>query len=191
VRFVHVLSTGLAGLLSLGAFVFDSEMPQRLATASGNPWVGFHAILAIFSYGIFAVLALTSLMYLLQHSALRRRHGGHLFSRMPAIGKLEEVNARLILTGVTLFSIGVGVGALNVLSADGTVGAIKLAIALGVWAIYLALLYLRQSQRLFGAPFAWACLCAFLLAMLTLQPLTVSTHPGADASAPVAPADNE
>ncbi|MGF1448533.1 MAG: cytochrome c biogenesis protein CcsA [Opitutales bacterium] len=175
-RFTDVLSAGLAGLLGVGAFAFDSSPPALPEPGNDNPWVAFHAVLAVSSYGIFAVLALTSLMYLLQHFALQRKRVGRLFTRLPAIAKLEEVNSRLILFGVTLFSVGVAIGALNLLSAASTLGVLKLAIALGVWASYAVLLYLRQSQRLFGAPFAWACLLLFVPALITLKPLTISTQ---------------
>ncbi|MGF1483545.1 MAG: inner membrane protein YpjD [Opitutales bacterium] len=175
-RFANVLTTGLAGLLGLGSFLFDSRAPSVPIGEQENPWVAFHAVLAIFSYGIFAVLALTSLMYLVQDFALQRRRVGKLFSRLPAIRKLEEVNSRLIFFGVALFSIGVAVGALNLLSESSTLGKAKLTIALAVWGAYAVLLYLRQSQRLFGVPFAWACLLAFVAALITLKPLTISTQ---------------
>ncbi len=190
-RFTNVLTTGLAGALALLAFAFDSQPPALPATGNENPWVAFHALLAIFSYGIFAVLALTSLMYLLQHFALQNRRVGGLFSRLPAIGKLEEVNSRLILFGVTLFSVGVAIGALNLLSETSTLGLVKLAIAMGVWASYAVLLYLRQSQRLFGVPFAWACLLAFVVALATLKPLTISTQDARLERPATAPADPE
>lgn len=149
------------------------DWDRRFITAmSGSPWVEFHAGLAIASYAIFSVLALTSVMYLIQDHALARRKSGALSLRLPAIGQLEAVNTKLIVLGVSLLTISMGVGALNMWEGSSNVRGIKLAIACTVWLGYLIILILRRRRHLVGRPFARACVTVFLYAICLLWPLT-------------------
>ncbi|GHB97195.1 cytochrome C assembly family protein [Cerasicoccus arenae] len=159
--------------VSLAVASWDDEGPPLEIT--GSPWVGFHAVLAIFSYGVFAVLALTSLMYLLQDRALARKQTGGWFSMLPAIRQLEVINAKLISLGVSLLTIAVAIGFLNWAQAPGAVGFVKLTIAMGVWLAYLITMLQRQRKKLVARHFARMCLALFIVALISLWPLTHRT----------------
>ena len=94
---LNLLGSFAAGLASLGGAAsllapsLDShywEEPgyQRLFS---NPWVELHASVAIFSYGLFALLAVVSMMYLIQQKALRAKRPGTLSPFLPSIHQLE------------------------------------------------------------------------------------------------------
>lgn len=159
-----------AGLCIISLLVPGWDYPPETIGA-GSPWMGFHAALAIFSYGVFALLAVTSLMYLIQHHGLETKRSGGIFSLLPAIRQLEDINSRLILLGVSILSVGVVIGFLNWLTFPATVSVAKLWIACSIWGAYMVVLILRLNQRLFASRFAGACLALFLLALLSLWPL--------------------
>ncbi|MEO0796394.1 MAG: cytochrome c biogenesis protein CcsA [Verrucomicrobiota bacterium] len=160
------------GLCFISLAVAPWDDPTAPTNISGSPWVGFHAALAIFSYGVFAVLALTSLMYIFQDRALARRQFDGWFSKLPAIRQLEEINIKLISIGVSLLSVAVAIGFLNLLQSPGAVGAIKLSIAMAVWLAYLATLVLRRKHKLVARRFAQTCVYLFIVALVSLWPLT-------------------
>ncbi|MEM9227943.1 MAG: cytochrome c biogenesis protein CcsA, partial [Verrucomicrobiota bacterium] len=139
-KLLNFFSAGLAavvGIVSLAVPGWDYIPP--LSPLEGSPWVGFHAALAVFSYGVFGVLAITSLMYLMQNHGLTRRKSGGIFSLLPAIRQLEDINSKLIMLGVSVLTVSIAVGFLNWISQPGTVGVIKLLIAVAVWVAYLVL----------------------------------------------------
>ncbi|MBC2593980.1 cytochrome c biogenesis protein CcsA [Ruficoccus amylovorans] len=175
---LNFFSAGLAtllGALSLANLHWDyNAVPTHIGS---NPWVGFHAVLAVFSYGVFGVLAITSLMYLIQNYGLNRRRAGALFSLLPAIRQLEDINSKLIVFGVSVLTVSVAIGCLNWIALPGTIGALKLSVAIAVWAAYLVLLFLRNTNRLIASPFARACVILFVAALVSLWPLMLRTAP--------------
>lgn len=166
-------------LVSLSVASWDDDAPPL--TLSGSPWVGFHAALAILSYGVFAVLALTSLMYLLQDRALAQRKFGGWFSMLPAIRQLEVINVKLISLGVSILTVSMAIGVLNWLQAPHAVGLVKLTIAMAVWLAYLVVLTQRKRNKLLARSFAKTCLGLFILALVSLWPLTQRSAPHAPA----------
>ncbi|WP_309386955.1 cytochrome C assembly family protein [Cerasicoccus frondis] len=182
-RLLNFFSSAFGFGLSLVALSIpswdDAAPPLEL---SGSPWVGFHAALAIFSYGVFAVLALTSLMYLMQDRALKRMKTGGLFGMLPAIRQLEVINYKLISLGVSILSVAVVIGFLNWLQAPHAVGLVKLTIAMAVWLAYLFVMVQRRRNQLVARAFAKACLGLFIVALVSLWPLTQRSpaHPQAD-----------
>jgi len=167
--FSSAFAFGLA-FISLGVGAWDNASPPP--TITGSPWVEFHAALAVLSYGIFAVLALTSLMYLMQDRALTEKRTGRWFSLLPAIRQLETVNIKLIGLGVSLLTVSVAIGALNWMQAPGAVGLVKLVIAVAVWLAYLVVMILRRRRKLLARRFAQVCVVLFVVALISLWPLT-------------------
>jgi hypothetical protein len=67
------------------------------------------------------------------------------------------------------------------------VGHVKLAATVAVWVAYCAAFGLRVSGRLLARRFAWACLALFAAALLSLQAVDASRHPGAAPAAEKGP----
>src|SRR5204862_3137172 len=98
-------TSGLAAaitLVSLAIPPWDSAL--RTHIFGGNPWLELHAALAVFSYGVFGLLALTSLMFLLRNYSLKAKHLGGWFSFLPSILDLDHISVRLLAAGVTLLA---------------------------------------------------------------------------------------
>jgi ABC-type uncharacterized transport system permease subunit len=179
--FTSCLSTVLT-LVSLAVPAWDAT--RQVAAFGGHAWVEFHAALAVFSYGVFALLALTSGMYLLQTYSLKYKHLHGLFSFLPSILELDLISVRLLIVGVVLMTWSLGIGAFHWLQDLSSVDTSKLVTA-GVWLAYLAALILRLRSKLVSQRLAWVCVALFALALLSLGPVNASRHPVApDALAP-------
>ncbi len=170
--FTSVLATTLT-VLSLAFPAWDP--PARVNIFGGNAWIEFHAALALFSYGVFALLTLTALMYVLQVFSLKRHHLHGLFSFLPSIRELDHICLRLLTAGVVLLTASLGVGAVYWLDDTSTVNAAKLAVTMGVWVAYAVILVLRLRSRLVGKRLAWSLLALFAVVLLSL-PIVSGSH---------------
>ena len=166
--------TSLLGLFTSG---LAAALCVLAAFAAGGNTFGpvpggilVHAWLSLFSYGAFSLLALTSLMYLLQLYGLRKRRWAGLFRFLPSLRELEVVNFRLLVVGTAGFTVALGFGAAWYFRGYG-IGAAKVALSCILWAGYAAALAARLSGRLYGRRLAGVCLALFALAMITLYPV--------------------
>jgi HemX protein len=179
--FTSCLSAVLT-LLSLANPVWDAT--RHIAAFGGNAWVEFHAALALFSYGVFALLALTSLMYLLQTYSLKHKHLRGLFSFLPSILELDHISLRLLVAGVVLMTWSLALGSVHWAQDLSSVDLTKLLVTAGVWFAYAVAMILRLWSKLVSQRLAWACVALFAVALLSLGPVNASRHP----VRPVAPA---
>ena len=179
--FTSVLAAALTAV-SLAFPAWDAA--RRVNIFGGNPWIEFHAAIALFSYGVFALLTLTALMYVLQVFSLKRQHLHGLFSFLPSIRELDHISLRLLSAGVILLTASLAVGAVYWLDDTTTVNAAKLSITLAVWAAYAVVLIFRLRSKLVGKRLAWILVALFSAVLLTL-PLVSGSHSSAAAPAPV------
>ncbi len=161
-------------LVSLSAPAWDAT--KRINAFGSQAWIEFHAALAMFSYGVFGLLALTSCMYLLQTYSLKYKHLHGLFSFLPSILELDHISVRLLVAGVVLLAWSLGIGSFHWLQDLATVDTPKLLTA-ALWLAYLAALVLRLSRRLVSQRLAWVCVALFAAALLSLGPVNASRHP--------------
>lgn len=171
--FTSALAAGLT-VLSLSIPPWDVG---RSAALKGNPWIEFHASLALFSYGVFGLLALTSLMYLLQHYSLQKRSVQGLFSFLPSIVELDQISVRLLSAGVLLITSALAVGSVYWLRDTSSVNGGKLTITVAVWLAYGLALALRWRSILITKRLAWTCILLFMGALLSLGPVNSSRKP--------------
>jgi len=162
-------------LLSLSMPAWDAV--RRSHIFGGNPWLEFHASLAIFSYGVFGLLALTAALFLLRHYSLKSKHLGGWFSFLPSIRDLDHIEVRLLGTGVALLTLALVFGAVYWARDTAAVGHVKLAATVAVWVVSFAAFALRAAGRLLARGFAWTCLAIFAAALLSLRSVDESRHP--------------
>ncbi|MFP6900724.1 MAG: cytochrome c biogenesis protein CcsA [Opitutales bacterium] len=161
---------GLGGTASLMAPSLDSpywKEPEYERLFS-NSWVELHASVAIFSYGLFALLAVVSVMYLIQQNALRAKRRGTLAPFLSSIHQLETASERLLLVGSIFLTASIAVGSLHWMRSLESVSSAKLGVTMALWIAYCALWYLHFRQKLFGKKFAKACIALFVVAILSL-----------------------
>ena len=168
----------LAAILSFVSLLVPSwDATRRVNIFGGNAWIEFHAAMALFSYGVFALLALTSMMYLLQVFSLQRRHLRGFFSFLPPMLELDHISYRLLTMGVLLMTAALGVGSVYWLRDTNTVDWAKLISTVAVWAAYALALMLRWRSVLIAKRLAWVCISLFVAAMVSLGPVNSSRNP--------------
>ena len=170
-------SACLAAVLTLTSLAIPAwDATRRTHLFGGNPWIEFHAALALFSYGVFALLALTAAMLLLRNYSLKHKQLGGWFSFLPSIIDLDLISMRLLGTGVFLMSAALAVGSVYWLRDPGSVNVAKLLITVSVWIAYAVALGLRLKSRLVSRRFAWTCIILFAVALISLGPVKSSRH---------------
>ncbi|MFM1850896.1 MAG: hypothetical protein RIS54_580 [Verrucomicrobiota bacterium] len=168
----------LSAVLTLTALAIPAwDATRRSHLFGSNPWIEFHAALALFSYGVFALLALTAVMLLLRNYSLKHKRLGGWFSFLPSILDLDQISTRLLTTGLALLSAALLVGSAYWLREPGSVNLAKLLITVAIWAAYGAALGLRLRGRLVSRRFAWTCIALFVAALLSLGPVNSSRNP--------------
>ncbi|TVR50255.1 MAG: cytochrome C biogenesis protein [Puniceicoccaceae bacterium] len=178
VSLLGFFTTGLAALLGLGSLLVPAlDAATRRSVFGPHPLVEFHAALGLFSYGVFGLLAVTSLMYLLQNYSLKRKDFRGPLSFLPSILQLDQINHRLLLTGLVLLSIALATGVYTFLSETVSLPAIKLFVIVLVWIAYLGVMLLRWSRLLHTSSTAWVCLLLFPLVLVSVWPLTLKSPP--------------
>jgi ABC-type uncharacterized transport system permease subunit len=162
-------------LVSLANPLWDAT--RRASAFGGNVWVEFHGALALFSYGVFALLALTSSMYLLQTYSLKEKRLRGLFSFLPSIIELDQISLRLLFAGVVLMTWSLGLGSVHWLHDLSSVDPAKLLVTSAIWFAYSAAMILRLWGTLISQRLAWVCVALFAAALASLPVVNASRHP--------------
>jgi len=172
--FTSALAAALT-LVSLSIPAWDATRRARIF--GGNAWIELHAALALFSYGVFALFALTSAMFLLRNYSLKTKHPGGVFAFLPSIYELDHISVRLLVTGVSIMTASLAVGAVYWVRDVHTVNLTKLFVTVIIWAAYAVALALRLKGVLLAKRFGWAGVVLFGAALLSLWPVDASRHP--------------
>ncbi|MCX6942441.1 MAG: cytochrome c biogenesis protein CcsA [Verrucomicrobia bacterium] len=175
----------LAATLTLVSLAIPAWDPAlRLHIFGGNPWIELHAALAVFSYGVFGLLALTSIMFLARNHSLKSKHLGGWVSFLPAIIDLDHIGVRLLGMGVAILATSLAVASAYWLRDTASANSLKIFCTVAVWTAYAITLGLRLGGRLLARRFALTCLLIFPLALLSLEVVN-SRRPFAAPHAPL------
>lgn len=183
----------LAAVLSFLAYVLPGASDLTPTSyLGGDPRIEAHAALALFSYGIFGLLAVISALYLLQSRSLKTKRLPGIFRFLPPLVEMDTVLRRLLLMACIVYSVSVAIGALYWIGHMEEVTPSKLLLTMALWLAYWAVYILRLLNRLFGDRLAWTCILLMLTALLILWPVEASRdHSRLDPpSTPVIDPDN-
>ena len=168
-------TAGLAVLLAILSFAIPSwDAPYTGRPFGPSPWIEFHASLALFSYGIFGLLAMSCLLYLLQNFSLRERRLEGFYLFLPSLVETETLSVRMLVAGCSVLTVSLAVGSIYWIQNPATVDWLKLLFTVSVWLAYLLVLVLRLGNRLYSKNLAWTCLALFLVAVISLWPVNQS-----------------
>lgn len=190
-RLLGFFTAGLAALLSGGSFAvpsWDRAYPPGIF--GGNPWIELHASLAIFSYGVFAILALISAMFLIQQHGLKKKQFKGVYQYLPSVQQLDLMARRLLITGVVVLSASLIFGAVFWVNNHELVPIFKLTATCLLWLGYLIVMVLRLQKKLVTRRHAIATIALFLFAMASLWPVESArepTGPQSETSLPTQP----
>jgi ABC-type uncharacterized transport system permease subunit len=179
----------LSAVLSVTALLIPSwDEAIRTHIFGGNAWIEFHAALALFSYGVFGLLALVATMFLFRHHGLKNKRVGGAFALLPSIRDLDQIGLRLQVAGVAILALSLGVGSVWWLREPSSVNYFKLFSTVAVFLAYALALTLRLKNRLVGRRWAIACAGLFVAALLSIAPVSASRHaPPSPSAEEVAP----
>jgi ABC-type uncharacterized transport system permease subunit len=175
----------LSATLTLVSLLIPAwDVARRANNFGGSAWIEFHAALAMFSYGVFGLLALTSIMYLLQVFSLKRHHLRGFFSFLPSVVELDHISYRLLTAGAVLMTAALSVGYVHWVQDRESVKHFKILVTGLIWLTYAIALILRWRGILITKRLAWTCIVLFMAALLSLGPINSSRK--APAAAPSA-----
>lgn len=171
-RLLGFFTAGLTTVLAGGAFLLPSwDRAYPPGIFGGNPWIELHASLAIFSYGVFAILSLVSMMFLIQQRGLKKKQFKGVYQYLPSVQKLDLMAKRLLITGVIVLSASLIFGAVFWIENSKLVSVFKLTATCLVWLGYLTVFILRLQKKLVTRRHALASIGLFALAMASLWPV--------------------
>ena len=171
-RLLGLFTAGLAGIWSSTTLLvpgWDAAYPAGIF--GGNPWIELHAALAIFSYGIFAIVALVSAMFLIQQHGLKKKQFKGIYQYLPSVQQLDLMAKRLLISGVLVLSAALIFGAVFWVNHPERVPVFQLTATCLVWAGYLTVVILRIQKRLVTRRHALASIGLFLFAIASLWPV--------------------
>lgn len=157
----------LAFALQTLAFIAKIEAPPPVRMAV-NPWLEAHAAFSLMAYGAFLLAALAGAMFIVQDRQLKSRQLGAAFFQLPPIQALGVANARILLAGFVLLTIGMAAG----FGVGELPSPYKLSWSIGVWLLYAAVLVLRWLRQLPPRRVAQASVGAAGIALVTLTGIT-------------------
>jgi ABC-type uncharacterized transport system permease subunit len=172
-------SASLAAIIGFAAFLIPGGMHiGEYSHLGGNPRIEAHAALALFSYGIFGLIAVLSALYLLQNYSLKSKRYPAIFRFLPSIVEMDTVLFRLLIMACVVYSVSIAIGALYWVEHLDQVSMAKLVTTVALWIAYWIVLILRAFNKLFGTRLAWICIIMLLLALFILWPVEASRNHG-------------
>ncbi len=170
VSLLGVFTSSFATLFSILSLAIPSwDSPERFPIFGDSPWIEMHAALALFSYGVFGILALTSIMYLLQSRSLKTKSMGGFFPFMPSIVELAHINTRLLWIGFVILTVSLIIGSVYWTGDLASVDTLKVSTTATVWLAYGVLLFFRAKQSVSSKRFSWICIGFFIAALVSLD----------------------
>lgn len=169
---IGIFTAGLATLLSGGALFIPSwDQPYPPGIFGGNHWIELHAALAIFSYGVFAIVALVSAMYLIQQHGLKKKQFKGIYQHLPSVQQLDSIAYRLLLTGTIVLTAALAFGSVFWIENLDSVPLFKLSVTCSVWVAYIVIVFLRTQRHFATRRQAIASILLFFIALASLWPV--------------------
>ena len=165
-------SAALAAIMGFAAFLIPAatETPENYYIGD-DPRINAHASLALFSYGIFGLLAVISVLYILQNNSLKSKRNPGIFRFLPSLVDMDVVIMRLLVMACVIYTVSIGIGAIYWKTHISEISLPKLVFTVGLWASYGLVLFLRAFNKLYGTRLAWTCILLLGAALLTLWPV--------------------
>jgi ABC-type transport system involved in cytochrome c biogenesis permease subunit len=175
---LHVLGSFIVplALLSLVSAAALPEAAPTLTPVFGTLWV--HVTLSMLGTVGFAVAFVAGVMYLIQDGLLKSKRFNVLYSKLPALDFLDNLNQRSIVTGFPLLTLGIITGAL---SAEFSRGSYvnwnpEQVWALVTWVFYFVVLTGRLTVGWRAKRAAYLTIIGFAGVILTLIGVVLKSH---------------
>ena len=156
-------------LIFLFAAVSSMGSPRPLPPALKSPWLHIHGITSFAGEAAFTLSFVISVIYLLQEREIKRKRMGFFFRRLPPLGKLDEINYKVLTVGFPLLTVGIITGAVWASNAWGSYWSWdpKETWSLITWLVYAGILHSRLTAGWRGKKAAILCIIGFLCVLFT------------------------
>jgi cytochrome c-type biogenesis protein CcsB len=156
--------TPLALTITVSALLVPGRLDDQ-PVALGLPGLLAHVTVAFLGMAFFAVAAGVAVMYLLQERQLKGKKFGFVFSRLPSLQILDEINRRLVLWGFVLLSVTIASGAFFAKARWGQYWSWdpKETLSLVAWAIFAGLIQARLLAGWRGRRVAMLTMAGFAI----------------------------
>ena len=179
-RSMGLFVTGL--LVALGVIpALDPGVNPRPAVLQ-SPLFTVHVLAMLSSYACFALAAGLGITYVLLFNEIKAKHLGFFYARLPPLRVLDVMNARAMIVGWTLLTLGIAIGGFWATqtqvqaSVDPRAQAMsvmdpKILVAILSWLIYSFALLARRTLGWSGRRAAWLATVGFAIVLLNFLPV--------------------
>jgi len=159
-------------------FFTSPNLPESLPETVRRPVLTLHIISALLGVAIFAIAYVVAVMYLLQEREVKGKHFGALFSRLPSLDSLDQLNQRLVRAGFVVFTVALVLGAMVARHVWKTAWEWdpQQISSLVIWILYGVMVQLRHTGW-HGRRYALLTIAGFVLVIGSM--VTLNVIPGA------------
>ncbi len=138
------------------------DRPEVVPETVRAPAITVHIISASLGVALFALAAGVAVMYLLQEREVKGKRFGALFSRLPSLEALDQLNQRLVRAGFVVYTVALVTGTIvaRVVWKSAWTWDPQQVSSLLIWALYGGLVQLRHTGW-HGRRFALLTLAGF------------------------------
>jgi ABC-type uncharacterized transport system permease subunit len=177
----RAISLGLFALplvfLLLLLSAFKPDIASTSAQWAHNGWILVHIGLLLAAYTALIFSLLASLLYLIQEHRLKAKRMDGVFSHLPSLDTMDQIAFKTLVIGFPCMTAGLLIGAVI---AQESVGAgyfldPKVLLSIGMWLLYVWMLYVRRHSGLRGKRAVYLYSLVFLVALSVWAANQVST----------------
>ena len=169
-------------LIGLQTVPVVSPGVENMDPVLDSPWFWVHVSSLLFAYASFALAGALGLTYVVQFNAIKKKHLGYFYARLPSLQTLDVMNWRAVAVGWIFLTLGVVVGALWTAQArlispdDPNLQAMslddpKVLVAVITWGVYSFAVFARQTLGWTGPRSAWLSALGFAIVLLNFLPI--------------------
>lgn len=162
----------IASIVSLIIPSLDAQYYQTKQTT--HALIELHASLAIFSYAVYSLLAILSLMFLIQQYGLKKQLFKGIFRHLPSINKLDRCVTYLIWIGTFILLLALIFGSLFWLDNPDTVPRLKLISTIAIFIAYIIVGALKSQNLISPRRQATLSIVLFILSIASLWIIEIS-----------------
>jgi cytochrome c-type biogenesis protein CcsB len=168
---VKVLGGFIYPVLFLGMSLaaFASDAPPETPGLLSSPWLIVHVLTVFLGDGAFLLAAFTGAAYLWQEHAIKTKHHGYFFKRLPSLDILDRMGYALVAFGFPMLTIGLATGCVYAQMRWGLFWQWhpKEVWSLVTWLVYAALLHERLAAGWRGRKTAIMAIAGLLALLFT------------------------
>lgn len=155
-------------------FLVKPDFPEVIPDEIRRPMLTIHIVTALLGVSVFAIAAGVAVMYLLQEREVKGKRFGALFSRLPSLAALDQLNQRMVRFGFVVYTLALltGSGMAKVVWKSAWQWDPQQVSSLLIWILYLAMVQLRHTGW-HGRRFAVLTIAAFGLVVGSMVTLNV------------------